>query len=84
METYIIEYSDLGPYLPEHNISSIKEPVVLSFRYGGNFQEAEVAMYSAYILSVKYNAITFEPQGGTFPDSAQLLDAASSVKNFNL
>jgi hypothetical protein len=79
-EVYVTPYAEIKSFLPEHDISNITNPVVITFRWGGDFQEAAVSMYSAYIISENYVSITFEPQSGVFLSSQQLLEGASAMQ----
>jgi len=82
IEFYLSPYSEYAKYFPEQQTQPFAEPVVITFRWGGDFQEASVAMYIAYVLSESSDTIVFEPQGGTFLDSTQLLEGAYAMKDF--
>ena len=82
-ETYVSSYSEFIEYLPEHDTPSFEEPVVITFKWGGDFQEASVSMYLAYVLSKKSDTIVFEPQSEIFLTAEQLLEGANAMKDFS-
>ena len=82
-ETYVSSYSEFIEYLPEHDSPSFEEPVVITFKWSGDFQEASVSMYLAYLLSKKSDTIVFEPQSGIFLTAEQLLEGANAMKVFS-
>ena len=72
----IDDYADLAAHFPELKTTAIEEPVAYSLGYGGHMDEGAVVFYSAYALTVAFNGIAFEPQGGTILDADSLLEAA--------
>jgi hypothetical protein len=75
----IDDYAELAAQFPPIKEVSIENPVVYSLGFGGHLDEAAVVFYSAYVLSVAFNGIAFEPQGGTLMDAELLLESARHV-----
>lgn len=82
-EVSVTDYSEIKSFLPEHDTSNIVDPVVVSFRWGGDFQEASVTMYAAYVLAETYTTLSFEPQSGIFLSADQLQEGAMAMQGMN-
>lgn len=72
----IDDYADLAAHLPPLKEISIEEPVVYSLGFGGHLDEGAVVFYSAYALTVAFNGIALETQGGILMSADALLEAA--------
>ena len=81
VETYVAPLSDFTDYFPSHDFSSYSEPVVVTFRWGGNMEEMIVALNSAYLLGYQKQAIAFEPQSGIYLDNEQVKEGAEAMAN---
>ena len=79
VETYTSPYSEFTDYFPDFDISPYKEPVVITFRWGGDLNEMVVALNSAYLLSHDVVATVFEPQSGMFLTSEQVKKGADAM-----
>lgn len=75
----IEDYADLAASIPPLNEVSIEDPVVYTLGYGGSLEEGAVAFYSAFALTVTFNGVAFEPQGGGFMNADSLLEAATQL-----
>lgn len=81
VEIYTTPYKEASNYFPSFDNAKYKEPIVVTFRWGGNFQEMTVALSTAYLLTEGYDATTFEPQGGSFLSADDLKKSALSLLN---
>ncbi|WKE64796.1 hypothetical protein PVT67_14150 [Gallaecimonas kandeliae] len=72
VETYVSDYGAVSADFPDFDSGKYESPVVVTFRWGGDFSEMTVAMAMAYLLSENFSATTFEPQGGTFLNTEDL------------
>lgn len=79
VETYTSPYSEFTDYFPDFDISPYKEPVVITFRWGGDLNEMVVALNSAYLLSHDVVSTVFEPQSGMFLTSEQVKEGADAM-----
>lgn len=70
------DYSDLVRLYPSLSKINLKGPAAFSFAFGGHGLECASASYSAALLVARFNAVAFDPQGGTFLSEQQLLEAA--------
>ncbi len=75
----IDDYADLAANIPLLKDVSLENPVVYSLGYGGRLDEAVVALYSAYALTVEFNGLAFDPQTGAFIDPGELLAVAKQI-----
>ena len=75
----VADYVDLAASIPPLNEVSIEDPVVYTLGYGGSLEEGAVAFYSAFALTVAFNGVAFEPQGGGFMNADRLLEAATQL-----
>lgn len=83
VETYFVEDNDLLDSLPPNSAIDRSSVAVIEFRWGGNFKEGATALYIAYILAKKCQAILFEPQGGDYmlaDDARQGAEAMMSME----
>lgn len=79
VETYASPYSEFSDYFSDFDISPYKEPVVITFRWGGDLNEMVVALNSAYLLSHDVVSAVFEPQSGMFLTSEQVKEGADAM-----
>lgn len=75
----IEDYADLAAGIPPLKEVSIEDPVVYSLGYGGSLEEGAVAFYSAFAMTVAFNGVAYEPQGGGFMSADSLLEAATQL-----
>lgn len=81
VEIYKTPYKEVSSYFPSFDNAQYKEPIVVTFRWGGDFHEMTVALSTAYLLTEGYDAITFEPQGGSFLSADDLKISVFSLLN---
>ncbi|GEA08827.1 hypothetical protein KUL42_35880 [Alteromonas sp. KUL42] len=81
VETYLAPLSELEEYFPTYDFSPYEEPVVVTFRWGGNMEEMIVALYSAYLLGYEKQVITFESQSGIYLTNEQVKEGAEAMVN---
>lgn len=84
VETYMSPLSEFSDYFPNFDSSSYKEPVVITFRWGGDLQEMVVALNSAYLLGYEKNSTVFEPQSGMFLTNEQIKEGADTMSEHGL
>ncbi|KTF09001.1 hypothetical protein [Pseudoalteromonas sp. H103] len=81
VETYMSPLSEFSDYFPSFDSSTYQEPVVITFRWGGDMNEMIVALNSAYLIGCEKESIVFEPQGGTFLTNEQVKEGAVAMSN---
>jgi len=74
VETYKLNYDDVAKYIPTNEDIDPNNTIVIQFRWGGDFKEGATALYTASILSAKYNGIAFDPMSGMYVNSTQLME----------
>jgi hypothetical protein len=72
----IDDYADIAARFPSLKQAPMQDPVVYSLGFGGRLDEAAAVFYSAYALTVAFNGIALETQGGTLADADTLLEHA--------
>lgn len=79
VETFMSPLSEFSDYFPAFHSSAFIEPVVVTFRWGGDMNEMVVALNSAYLLGYQKNSATFEPQSGVFLSNEQVKEGAEAM-----
>lgn len=79
VETYMSPLSEFSDYFPSFDSSAYQEPVVITFRWGGDMNEMIVALNSAYLLGYEKRSTVFEPQSGMFLTNEQVKEGADAM-----
>jgi hypothetical protein len=66
VETYFDEESKILKKLPPNEAIDSSQSGAITFRWGGSLKEGATALYIAYILGKKCQAVLFETQGGEY------------------
>jgi len=74
------DFSDLVRLYPALSKVDLKGPAAFSFAFGGDGLECASASYSAALLVARFNAVAFDPQGGSFVSEQQLLEVAKTCE----
>ena len=78
-ELYKIEFKELVEKLPHEGVNLPDNGVVYLLSYGFSHNEAPAAFYTAAILSTTINGVVFEPQGGKYMTTDELLKEAKML-----
>ncbi|GAB5386991.1 MAG: hypothetical protein Alis3KO_41140 [Aliiglaciecola sp.] len=81
VETYFSAYSEFIEFFPNFDLSQYNEPVVITFRWGGDINEMIVALNTAYLLGHDVVSTVFEPEGGMFLTNEQVKEGADAILN---
>jgi len=82
VETYKISYSDIAGYLPPNENIDPSKTLVIQFRWGGDFYEGAIALYTAMIYSAKYNGIAFDPMSNMYLGGEQLSQGVEAFLSY--